>query len=87
MKETHLWRNGRWGGSVARIGHLMSGPVGVYEQAGGEASLPSGLLTGPHFSLPQTVPGALRLLQNGEVGVSPDRGPLRLASARESSVK
>lgn len=68
MKETHLWRNGRWGGSVARIGHLMSGPVGVYEQAGGEASLPSGLLTGPHFSLPQTVPGALRLFVNGEVG-------------------
>lgn len=46
----------------------MSGPVGVYGQAGGEASLPSDLLTGPHFSLPQTVPGALRLFVNGEVG-------------------
>uniref|UniRef100_A0A8C2RA58 MKS transition zone complex subunit 1 n=1 Tax=Capra hircus TaxID=9925 RepID=A0A8C2RA58_CAPHI len=32
-----------------------------------EASLPSDLLTGPHFSLPQTVPGALRLFVNGEV--------------------
>lgn len=41
---------------------------GVYGQARGEGSLPSDLLTGPHFSLPQTTPGALRLFVNGEVG-------------------
>lgn len=46
----------------------MSGPLGVYGQAGGEALLPSNLLTCSHFSLPQTVPGALRLFVNGEVG-------------------
>lgn len=46
----------------------MSGPLGVYGQAGGEASLPSNLLSCSHFSLPQTVPGALRLFVNGEVG-------------------
>lgn len=55
------------GEEAARIGHL-SGPVGVYEQAGGGCRFPSGLLTGPHFSLPQTVPGALLLFVNGEVG-------------------
>ena len=53
---------------LVRIGHLMTGPVGVYGQAGGEVLLPSDLMTGPHFSLPQTAPGALRLFVNGEVG-------------------
>lgn len=54
-----------WGGNALGTRPVL-GLLGVCEQAGEVLiSTPPDL---SHFSLPQTVPGALRLFVNGEVG-------------------